>query len=159
MPESTPSSWGTPPPEPAPTWSGGPFSLSRPLPPLPPPPTGPLGAPAPAGVPQPPAKAGSHLRIVPTLLLLLILAVIVTFAFVLPAIESSRWKVGACLDYYPVGVIELDVDASVVDCAGDGARSVIVGVLGGDATLDDCRPLGAIARYVRNDTMYCIVEL
>lgn len=189
MSESSPSPWGSPPPPPAPSGypppgnppsgyppqyappgnqppgyppapaplsalSGGPFPLGRPLPPMV---TAPL--PPPAGVPLPPAKSGPRLRVVPTLLLLLVLGVIVTLAFVLPAIENERWKVGACLDYYPVDQVELDVNANLVDCANDEVRSVIVGVFGGGATLDDCRPLGAIASYTRNDKMYCIVEI
>jgi hypothetical protein len=117
--------------------------------------------PAPAGAPQQPdAKGGGGRRIIGIVVTVVVLAAIGIFRFVLPAIEDSKWKEGACLDYYPTGLVEFNIDAKVVDCADGSAKSRIVGVFGSDATIErNCEPLGSLASVTRDDKTYCIVEV
>jgi hypothetical protein len=78
---------------------------------------------------------------------------VVGFTFLRGFIEDSRWKAGACLDYYPTAIFEYDVDANIVDCSDDSARSRIVGEP--DA---DCESLGSVASVTREDKTYCLVR-
>lgn len=152
MTETTPPQWGASQPSAgAPVPPGVPAQPGAPIPP---------GTPAPAATPEQPAKSGGGRRIISIVAAVVVLGAIGVFRFVLPAIEDSKWKEGACIDYYPAGLIEFDIDPNVVGCTDDAAKSKIVGVFGSDATIEEnCVPLGAFASVERGDKTYCIVEV
>lgn len=145
--------WGAPAPAatPQPQW-GAPAQAGGPVPPGTP-------VPPPVEAPQQPAKKGGSGRMVSIIVGVLVLGAIAVFRFVLPAIEDSKWQVGACLDYFPTDVIEYDVKPNIVDCSDGAAKSKIVGVLGSTAAIEDCEPFGSFASVTRESDQYCIVEV
>ena len=95
-------------------------------------PTGTPPAPAPGDPTAPPAAEpakGGKGKLVGTIVLVLIVVGFLAYRFVLPMIEQSQFKVGACVDYYPTAISESNIDPKVVDCSDAAAKSEITEVL------------------------------
>ncbi len=132
------------------------------------PPANPYGAPPPQpgapvpGTPAEPAKKkGGPGRLIGIIVAVLVIGGFAVFQYVLPAIEDSRFKVDACLDYFPTGIFETDIDPQVVDCGSSDAQSRIVAVFEDSSTADmeELCPANATAGVQRDTTLYCIVEV
>jgi hypothetical protein len=124
-------------------------------------PTGtPPAAPAPGDPTAPPAaepaKSGGKGKLIGTIVLVLIAVGFIAFRFVLPMIEQSKFKVGACVDYYPVAISESNIDPKVVDCSDSAAKSEITEVLE-TTDVEQCAA-PATAGIQIDSKMYCIVE-
>lgn len=116
----------------------------------------------PAEAHQQPAKKSNSRRIISIVVLVLIVGGGILVRFVLPAIEDSKWKVGACVNYMPTSFIETSADdAGVVGCDDASARAEIIAVFE-DSTLNDADelcPSNWVASMTRDTTMYCLAEL
>lgn len=117
---------------------------------------------APAEAPQQPAKKGGTRRIISIVVLVLIVGGGILVRFVLPAIEDSKWKVGACVNFLPTSIIETSADeAGIVGCDDASAQSEIVAVFedSTNAQAEELCPSNAVASMTRDTTMYCLAEL
>ncbi len=172
---------GAYPPPPGPYPGQQPAYPPPPAGPLPPPPSAPpapgqyppggyqpyqpYGAPGPFPPPvPPPAKKSNALKI--TLIVVAAVVVLCGGGFaglvaVARTLQANAFEVDRCLDYYPEGVFETDVDPSVVDCGDPEARSRIVAIFEDSTTADmeELCPLTATAGLQRDTTLYCLVEV
>ncbi len=114
-------------------------------------------APAPAPAAEP-AKSGGKGKLIGTIILVLIVAGFAVYRFVLPAIEQSKFEIGACVDYYPQATSETNIDPKVVDCSDPSVKSEIVKIIEG-SDVNDCLPEAEAYIQVNDSSKsYCIAE-
>lgn len=139
-----------------PGWNPAPSGPATPGPAFP---TTPNEAAAPAGDASlageaTPVKRSRHVKI-GAIVIGVVLVVAVSVRIVLDYLEDRRWKVGACVDYYPNSPVEFDVDPHIVDCAGSAARSRIAGIAEPGAS---CESRGWFATVNRDGKTYCLIQ-
>jgi len=97
--------------------------------------------------PEAPKKRGGGLTTVIIIILILAIAAVAWFKFVSPAIDQSKFKIGACLNTQIEQGTTTAKDVKVVDCSDAAAKSKIVAVFTGKSISDapNVCPTGSVS--------------